>query len=66
MAVPKKKSSKSVRNMRRSHLALTANAHSACPNCGEHKRPHHVCDSCGHYDGRQVFAPGAEAKAAEE
>lgn len=65
MAVPKKKKSKSARNMRRSHLALSANAHGECPNCGERKRPHHVCESCGHYDGRQVFAPGAEAKSAE-
>ncbi|HAU29714.1 MAG TPA: 50S ribosomal protein L32 [Rhodospirillaceae bacterium] len=66
MAVPKKKTSKSVRNMRRSHHALSVKAHGECSNCGEQKRPHHVCDSCGHYDGRQVFAPGAEAKASEE
>ncbi|MBF0304684.1 MAG: 50S ribosomal protein L32 [Alphaproteobacteria bacterium] len=56
MAVPKKKTSKSRRNMRRSHHALTPAAHSECPNCGELKRPHHICPSCGHYDGREVIA----------
>ena len=54
MAVPKKKISKSKRDMRRAHLALGSNAHAECPNCGELKRPHHVCAACGHYDGREV------------
>ncbi len=54
MAVPKRKTSPSKRNMRRSHDALTANTSLECPNCGELKRPHHVCQHCGHYDGRQV------------
>jgi large subunit ribosomal protein L32 len=40
--------------MRRSHEALTAEAHAECPNCGELKRPHHVCSHCGYYDGREV------------
>lgn len=54
MAVPKKKTSSSRRNMRRSHLALKATVSNECPNCGELKLPHHVCGSCGHYDGREV------------
>ncbi|MSP66733.1 MAG: 50S ribosomal protein L32 [Alphaproteobacteria bacterium] len=56
MAVPKKKVSKSRRDMRRSHHALKPNPRAECPNCGELKRPHHVCSSCGHYDGREVVA----------
>jgi large subunit ribosomal protein L32 len=56
MAVPKKKTSKSRRNMRRSHDALTGSAYVECSNCGELARPHHVCSSCGHYDGREVVA----------
>ncbi len=61
MAVPKKKTSKSRRNMRRSHHALPTAAFNECPNCGELKRPHHVCGSCGHYDQREVVqsAPAA-------
>jgi large subunit ribosomal protein L32 len=54
MAVPKKKTSKSRRNMRRSHDALAPNAYNECANCGEMKRPHHICSSCGYYDGREV------------
>ncbi len=52
MAVPKRKTSPSRRNMRRSHHALTAGAHGHCSNCGEPKRPHHVCGSCGHYGSK--------------
>jgi len=54
MAVPKKKTSPSRRNMRRSHHALKPAAYGECPNCGELKRPHHLCPSCGYYDGREV------------
>jgi len=54
MAVPKKKVSPSRRNMRRSHHALKATQPIECPNCGERKLPHHVCKSCGTYDGRDV------------
>jgi large subunit ribosomal protein L32 len=54
MAVPKSKISKSKRNMRRSHDALTISAYDECKNCGELKRPHHVCGACGHYAGREV------------
>jgi large subunit ribosomal protein L32 len=57
MAVPKKKVSKSRRDLRRSHHALAASAHGECPNCGELKRPHHVCAACGYYDGREVTEP---------
>ena len=60
MAVPKKKTSKSRRNMRRSHHALKAVTYVECSNCGEMKRPHHVCSACGHYDGREVVAVAAE------
>lgn len=56
MAVPKKKTSKSRRNMRRAHDALKTSAYVECSNCGELKRPHHVCGSCGQYDGREVVA----------
>lgn len=56
MAVPKKKVSPSRRGMRRSHEALSASSYQDCSNCGELKRPHHVCSHCGHYDGREVVA----------
>ena len=55
MAVPKKKTSKSRRDMRRSHHALKANAHMECPNCGELKRPHNICGECGHYNDQEIL-----------
>jgi large subunit ribosomal protein L32 len=64
MAVPKKKTSPSRRGMRRSHHALVPAPHVECSNCGELKRPHHVCAACGHYDGREVVAAGKPLKAA--
>ena len=54
MAVPKAKTTKSRRNMRRSHDALARPARSNCPQCGEAKAPHRVCPNCGTYRGRKV------------
>ena len=54
MAVPKRKVSPSRRDSRRSHDALKAVEVIECPNCGEVKRPHHVCQACGFYAGREV------------
>ena len=56
MAVPKSKITRSRRGMRRSHDALKAPAYAECGNCGELKRPHHVCGACGHYRDREVIA----------
>ena len=64
MAVPKKKVSPSRRGMRRSHEALRREVHAECPNCGELRRPHHICSSCGHYDGREVVPAGDALKGA--
>jgi large subunit ribosomal protein L32 len=62
MAVPKRKTSPSRRGMRRSHHALSAPSFAECGNCGELKRPHHVCSHCGHYDGREVVGAGKALK----
>ena len=56
MAVPKSKITGSRRGMRRSHDALVATNPNECPSCGELKRPHHVCPSCGVYNEREVIA----------
>lgn len=53
MAVPKKKTSKSKRDMRRSHHALEGVTVVEDKTTGELKRPHHVSPD-GYYKGRQV------------
>lgn len=68
MAVQQNKKSKSRRGMRRAHDALSTVNVVECPECGELKRPHHVCGSCGFYDGREVMSdmssyPSNSAKA---
>lgn len=55
MATPKKKTSKSRRDMRRSHDALAKASYMECPNCGELKRPHEVCPKCGQYNKKEVL-----------
>lgn len=59
MAVPKRKKTRSRRDMRRSHDAITPANYAECPNCGENKLPHHICPSCGQYDGREVLPAAA-------
>lgn len=53
MAVPKKKTSKSRRGMRRAHQALDRVNVVEDATTGEIKRPHHVSPD-GYYKGRQV------------
>ncbi|MBQ3888351.1 MAG: 50S ribosomal protein L32 [Clostridia bacterium] len=56
MAVPKKRVSHSRTMMRRSiNDRLTPVQVVPCANCGEPKRPHHVCPSCGKYKDEQVL-----------
>ena len=54
MAVPKKRKSKSRRDMRRAHWKLTAPNVVNCPQCTEPSLPHRVCPKCGYYKGREV------------
>ncbi|MEQ1790035.1 MAG: 50S ribosomal protein L32 [Rickettsiales bacterium] len=53
MAVPKQKTSKSKRDMRRSHDSLGKINVVEDKTTGELKRPHHV-SADGYYNGRQV------------
>ena len=57
VAVPKRKTSPSRRNMRRSHHALGANSYVEDKETGELKRPHHIDLKTGMYKGRQVITP---------
>lgn len=55
MAVPKKKTSRSRRGMRRSHWRLEAPALAGCPRCHEPVVSHRACPACGYYAGRKVL-----------
>lgn len=55
MAVPKRKTTTSKRNMRRSHNALKAENWVEDSNTGEPVRRHHVDLKTGMYKGRQVM-----------
>ena len=56
MAVPKKKTSKSRRDMRRSHLGLEKlSGIGVCKECNSPRLPHNVCPVCGKYDGKQIL-----------
>jgi large subunit ribosomal protein L32 len=56
MAVPKRKTTRSKRGMRRSHDALTRPAYIEDQD-GELHRPHHINLKTGAYRGRQVLEP---------
>lgn len=56
MAVPKRRTSKSKKLKRRTHQKLTIPNLNDCPNCGELRKNHHVCPSCGHYNGKDVVS----------
>ena len=60
MAVPQNKVTPSRRGNRRSHDGLVAANPAECPSCGELRRPHHVCPSCGSYNDREVVAQADE------
>jgi large subunit ribosomal protein L32 len=57
MAVPKKKTSPSKRNQRRSHHALRPINVTEDKTTGELKRSHHISLKDGFYKGRQVILP---------
>lgn len=57
MAVPKKKTSPSRRNMRRSHDRLSAATYIEDKDSGELRRPHHIDLKSGKYRGRKVLEP---------
>ena len=60
MIVPKRRTSRSRKNKRRSHHALSAPAKAVCPSCGAPRAPHRVCGQCGAYRDRTVIETDEE------
>ncbi len=55
MAVPKKRTPKSKKGMRRSHHGRKALLLTACAQCKSPILPHRACPTCGMYRGRAVL-----------
>lgn len=64
-ALPKQRISRHRQGNRRRHHFIVLPSLVACVACGEMKRSHHVCPSCGTYRGRQVIEIEARSREAE-
>ena len=55
MAVPFRRTSKTKKNMRRTHLKKDVGAITTCKKCGAAIRPHRACRQCGNYKNENVL-----------
>lgn len=55
MPVPKRKTSRTVRDQRRATHKLEAPTTATCDQCGQPKLPHRVCPECGYYKKKEVI-----------
>tara|TARA_B100000965_G_C18910018_1_gene464110 strand:- start:276 stop:467 length:192 start_codon:yes stop_codon:yes gene_type:complete len=62
MAVPKRKTSPSKRNMRRSHDSLSKLNIVEDKESGEPRLSHRIDKSTGMYNGRQILKPKTKSK----
>jgi len=53
--LPKRKTAHARQGERRSHIKLEAASLVNCPQCNAPKLPHHACENCGTYNGREVI-----------
>ncbi|MBA2226861.1 MAG: 50S ribosomal protein L32 [Thermogemmata sp.] len=60
MAVPKRRTSRSRRNHRRSHDGVRPVQVQYCPQCNEPVLSHRACPHCGYYQGRTAIPMAAE------
>ena len=56
MAVPKRRTSKTRKNKRRTHFKISVPGMTECPSCGEYKLSHRVCKNCGSYNGEEIVS----------
>ena len=55
MAVPFRRTSKTKKRMRRTHLKKEVGAITTCSKCGASIRPHRACTKCGNYKNDNVL-----------
>mgnify|MGYP001379216616 CR=1 FL=1 len=66
MAVPKRKTTPSKRNMRRSHHRAGTQSFAEDKKSGELRRPHHIDLSTGMYRGKQIIVKKVKKEEATE
>lgn len=62
MALPKRRHSKTRGRKRRTFWKLENKNLVTCPQCKSLKEIHHICRTCGYYDGKQVIEIKAKEK----
>ena len=60
MAVPFRRTSKTKKRMRRTHLKKEVGALTTCPKCGATIQPHRACMACGFYKSKDVLNKNAK------
>jgi len=66
MAVPKRKTSRHRKGIRRAHHAIGKPNLRPCPHCGAYGKSHIVCPACGMYKGVLVIAPKVKKQKEEK
>jgi len=64
--VPKRRTSKSKRDMRASHWKAVSPTLGLCPQCHQPKLSYNACPKCGYYKGRKVMKLEEEKKKKKE
>ena len=62
MAVPKRKTSRTNRDKRRTHDGIKVLNITECPRCHSKKIAHHVCGECGYYKNSEVIPQEKDKK----
>ena len=60
MAVPFRRTSKTKKRMRRTHLKKEAPTVTTCTKCCAALRPHRACTKCGNYKNENVLEVSTE------
>ena len=60
-AVPFRRTSKTKKRMRRTHLKKEVGEVATCPKCGAAIRPHRACTKCGNYKNKEVIKTNEES-----
>lgn len=59
-AVPFRRTSKTKKRMRRTHLKKEVGAITKCSKCGASIRPHRACTKCGNYNNKEAIKTSDE------